>query len=230
MLNPNEGETVEVSAGGMESESQDLGEKISRLEKVVRGSGRDMLALTRGQRETQEAVQALQTRLDDLELAIKGVSQNVWRASQENQARSQAVEDQVAGVLRDLEKRVRDELQFQIYKNAVQAIFPALDDMDHVLEQGSALEGAQADGVLQAMLLVRRKFNDSLRRLGLDEIEVREGQTLFDPALHQAAAPDLVPPGLQEKDAPPGTILKVIRAGYGLNGRVLRAPQVIVKS
>jgi molecular chaperone GrpE (heat shock protein) len=79
-------------------------------------------------------------------------------------------------------------------------------------------------------MLVRQKLVEGLRALGLEEIAVEPGVTVFDPAVHQVAERDL-PEGLVlDTDVPRGTVLFRRRAGFQLSGRVFRPPQVIVKT
>lgn len=220
-----------VSTDDDMEELQSLIEKLSRLEKVVRGAGRDSLAIVRGQRETQTTLQAIQARLDDLELTTKGLSQTVWRAAQESQGHLQNAEQHFAGALRELEKRVREEMQWQLYKSTLQAIFPALDDMDLVIGNQKVLaeKSGEEDGFLEAMILVRKKLSEGLRTLGLEEITIEEGVTPFDPSLHEAVEPDIPLDLLSDKAVPPGTIIRVRRTGHRFGGRIFRVPQVLIK-
>lgn len=209
----------------------DLVDQLSRLEKVVRGLGRDSLTLTRGQRETHSTLQTIQSRLDDLDLTIKGLSQTVWRATQESQGHLQNAEQHFAGAIRELETRVREEIKWQLYKSAAQAILPALDDLDLVLGNQQVLvqRAGEEDPLLEAMLLVRNKFSEGLGALGLEEIPIEEGVTQFDPALHQVVEPDIPDELLNGPGFSSGTIIRIRRRGYNLNGRIFRVPQVLIK-
>ena len=210
----------------------DLAEYLPRLERVLRGIARDGLNVTRSQRDAQTALQTILGRLDDLELSTKGMSQAVWRAAQESQTHMQSAEQHFAGAIRELETRVRGELRWQLYQSALQAIFPALDDLDLVIGNQRSLAGAseQDDGLLKAIMLVRQKFADGLRMLGLEEIPIEEGVTRFDPDTHHQIASDVPLDLLDSSDLPSGTIVRVRRFGYRLDGRVFRIPQVLVKA
>ncbi len=174
-------------------------DKLARLERIVRSMGQDSAELLR--------------RLQDIEKTIQGA------------------EEHYAGSLRELEARVREELQWQIHKSCLLAVMPGLDDLDLVIthEQGR-MGGEVAEGsLLEALLLVRQKIADGLGTFGLDEIRVTPGETAFDPAVHQVAPSDLPAGVVPELDVPRGTILLQRRAGFRLNGRVIRPAQVIVK-
>jgi molecular chaperone GrpE (heat shock protein) len=215
----------------------DLGGKIAQLERLVRSVARDSLALSRGQRDAEAQLQAIQTHLDDLELTTKGVGQTVWRAVQEALGQLQNAEAHYAGAIRELEARVRAEIQWQVYRSAAQSMLPALDDMDLVIGNQRALArkaaagAAQAqDSVLEAMVMVRRKLVEGLRALGLEEIPIQEGATRFDPAWHEVTEPDISPEFLDDAGAPPGIIYRVRRAGFQFDGRIFRVARVLVKS
>ena len=211
-------------------------ESTERLERLVRGMARESLEIARGQREIQASLQGLPAALEAVDLSLKGVSQQVWRYTQDGQAGISNAEQHFAGAIRELEARLRAELQSLIYRNACLALLPALDDLDLVIGNQRSLQ-PEADGddhLLQAVAIVRQKLAEGLRALGLEEIPVEAGRTTFDPALHQAVESDLaagIPaPRDLPRDLPRGTILMVRRAGYRINGGVLRTPQVIIAS
>jgi molecular chaperone GrpE (heat shock protein) len=206
----------------------ELGDRVIQIEKLVRGLSRDSLATTRSQRELQGNVQAMRERLDDIELATKSVSQEVWRAMQDNGTRLEKTEQYFASAIRELEHRLTEELKWQLHKTVFAAIFPAMNDLDLSIEHQNRTAGAAEDKFLEGILLIRQKFDDGFQKLGLDEILINEGETLFDPSLHEAVDANNSD-DVQSADVPSGTIIQVRRKGYTLNGRLFRAPLVIVK-
>lgn len=206
-------------------------EKFARLERLLRGVGSDSLETKRTQRETLAALQGLKAQLDGFELDLKGTVQNTWRLAQESQQGIARAEEHYAGALRELEARVRDELQQQLYRNAAQAILPALDDMDLTLFTARARHGIRDGdgGLLEAMELVRAKLVEGLRLIGWDEIPIEVGVTQFDPSQHRAVEPDVPAEALADVDAPKGSILYVRRAGFRREKQVVREPHVLVK-
>jgi len=211
-------------APGAGADGAGAAEKLDRLERLVRGVSRDNM-------ELQAALTAVRGRLEDLDLGVKGMTQSAHRAVQEGQAGIQNAEKHFAGALRELEARVREEMQWQIQRGALQAVFPALDDLELVIahERQTAGGAVPAGSVLEALVMVRQKLMDGLRAIGLEEIVVEPGVTVFDPALHQHTAADLPPEAIPDLDVPRNTILLLRRPGYRFQGRVFRAPQVIVK-
>jgi molecular chaperone GrpE (heat shock protein) len=219
------------AAEGATPEGGGAPDRLDRLERLVRGVSRDNLELQRGQQEVLAAVAAMRGRMEDLDLTLKGVAQTVGRAVQEGQAGVQNAEKHFAGALRELEARVREEMQWQIQRGALQAVFPAVDDLELIIahERQAAGGAVPAGSVLEALVMVRQKMMDGLRSIGLDEIAVEPGVTRFDPAVHQLTASDLAAGAVPDLDVPRDTILILRRPGYRFQGRVFRAPQVIVK-
>ena len=177
----------------------------------------------------------IEDKLARLERIIRSTGQDsveLLRRLQEIEKTIQGSEEHYAGSLRELEARVREELQWQIHKGCLLAVMPGLDDLDLVIihERGRAGGEVAGGSVLEALLLVRRKIADGLRTFGLEEIGVEPGSTAFNPAVHQVADSDLPAGVVPDLDVPRGTILLQRRTGYRLNGRVIRPAQVIVKT
>ncbi len=202
-----------------------LEEKLTRLERIVRAAGRDSLESAQGSRE---ALQEVQARLGQVDLLVTSVGEIVERASLESRAAMERAEQHFAGAIRELEARLRDEMRWQIYRNAVLAMLPALDDLDLILLHEKGGDGDSGVGLAAAVHLVRQKLVEGLRKLGLEEMVVERG-TMFDPSAHDAAEPDVPVERIEGEDLPRGAVLFVRRAGFRLDGRILRSPQVIVR-
>ena len=160
---------------------ENTAELLSRLERVVRASNKDSMEVARGQREMQQTVQALRERMDDLELQIKGLTQESLQAAQKSQELSQTAKVHFAEALRDLEKRIKEDMQWEFNRATALAVFPALNDLDLVIEQQRLLNGGEDDSLLEAVEMVRGKFDQALQKLGWRQIEIKIGETKFDP-------------------------------------------------
>lgn len=90
----------------------------------------------------------------------------------------------------------------------MQDILPVLDSFDVATKSGKD----------EGMLLVRVQLMDVLKKRGLEEIEVREGET-FNPERHESL--DVV-----ESHHPAGSVAEVVQRGYTFQGRVLRPARV----
>ena len=212
----------------VQTTSDTTAELLSRLERVVRASNKDSMEMARGQREIQQSVQELRQRMDELELQVKGLTQETWRTAKESQTLSQTAKEHFAEALRDLEKRIREDMQWEFNRSTALAIFPALNDLDLVIDQQHHLNDGEDDSLLEAIELVRGKFDQALQKLGWREIEIKVGETKFDPEKHEGVEPK---EGFSMEDykVPAGTILKVQRSGYLRGDHVLRSAQVVVK-
>jgi molecular chaperone GrpE len=93
---------------------------------------------------------------------------------------------------------------------------PIVDNLERALEHAGAEAGAVIDGVRA----VRDQAVALLRSLGFPRHD--ETDVPFDPQLHEAVS--VVPDG----DAPAGTVVHVVRAGYGEGTRQLRPAAVVV--
>jgi len=93
---------------------------------------------------------------------------------------------------------------------------PIVDNLERALEHANADAGAVIEGVRA----VREQAVALLGSLGFSRHD--ETGVPFDPQLHEAVS--VVPDG----DAPPGTVLKVLRPGYGEGRRQLRPAAVVV--
>lgn len=117
------------------------------------------------------------------------------------------------------QEREREELQRQATAHVVEALLPALDDLDRAVD---AVRQEVSEDHLQGLLLVRRQVFETLGKMGIEEIEAL-GQP-FDPAFHEAVCMAARP------DVPPMTVTAVFQKGYTLGGRLLKPSRVEVNS
>ena len=105
----------------------------------------------------------------------------------------------------------------------IKELLPVIDSLTLGLEAAKAheAEGRQAlDHFIEGSSMTLKLLLDVLQKNGVIELDPI-GEKL-DPELHQALS--VIP----SPDAEPNTILHVAQKGYLLNGRVIRAAQVIV--
>ncbi|MFG3268528.1 nucleotide exchange factor GrpE [Streptomyces bobili] len=96
------------------------------------------------------------------------------------------------------------------------AWLPVLDNLELALAHADADPGA----IVQGVQAVRDQAVEVLRGLGYPRHE--ETGVAFDPKLHDVASV------VDEADAAPGAVVKVLRPGYGDPGRQLRPATVAV--
>ncbi|MBI3088811.1 MAG: nucleotide exchange factor GrpE [Candidatus Colwellbacteria bacterium] len=115
-----------------------------------------------------------------------------------------------------------------------------LDDFDLALatleKQPASAEATAGKGASErGIYLIRSRFEDILKRRGLERIEVKVGDK-FDPAFHEAIATadspadsaSVATSAKEAASAKAGTIAEEIEAGYTLHGKVIRPTRVKV--
>lgn len=112
----------------------------------------------------------------------------------------------------------REEIQKQANAALILKLLPILDDLKRALEHvpGPEDHGQWMDGIR----LIERNLSSLLESFGTTKIEAAGKQ--FNPWEHEAILFD------ENSDQEEGTVLQVIREGYKLHGKVLRAAQVSV--
>jgi Molecular chaperone GrpE (heat shock protein) len=112
----------------------------------------------------------------------------------------------------------RDRSEFLEYAGMeiVRELLPILDDFD----RAAKTECSDAT-YRQGIDLISQRFADTLKKIGLEPIEVPPG-TEFDPNLHQAVV------RLETEAAPDNTILEEFQRGYNFKGKLLRPAMVKV--
>lgn len=128
-----------------------------------------------------------------------------------------------AAELDNFRKRsARDMQEARAYANAdlLRALLPILDNFEMGLE--AAKVENEKSMIYMGMSMVSRQLNDYLRDMGAEEVPA-EGKT-FDPNLHEAVSQEA------STEIAEGTVLRVLRRGFKLKDRLLRAATVIVSS
>jgi molecular chaperone GrpE len=165
-------------------------------------------------------------RLDDEQIAEPQpqAEQPTQESSQLQETRVQlaVMEDRWRRALADLDnlrKRTARELHRQREDERARVAaewLPVLDNLELALEHAKA----DSDPVVQGIRVVRDQALAVLERLGFprrDDV----GQS-FDPARHEAVST------VEDEHTPPGTIVHVVRPGYGRDEYTLRPAAVVV--
>ena len=156
--------------------------------------------------ETEIVVEAegdLGARLADAEAKRDEYLDHLQRLKAEfDNYRKRALRDQEALVARAHERLVKE-------------LLPVLDDLERALESVDA--DIAGHRWVEGVRMVERKFRAVLEASGVQPIPA-DGEA-FDPAQHEAIT---YAPG------PEGRVVAVIRAGYTVDGRVIRPAGVVV--
>jgi molecular chaperone GrpE len=106
------------------------------------------------------------------------------------------------------------------HENVVKDLLPVVDNLERAIEHASASSGADFEGMLQGVELVRRELLAVLTKHGVEGIEA-EGEA-FDPNVHEALAQ------VEEPSVEAGRVARVLEKGYRLRDRLLRPARVMV--
>jgi len=144
-------------------------------------------------------------------------------AAADLQAQVAELQDRWRRALADLDnlrKRVARDMEQQRSRERARVAaewLPVLDNLERALEHARADPSAIIEGVRA----VRDQAVDVLKRLGFPRHEEDVGTT-FDPSRHEAVRT------VAGTDAPEGTIVEVVRPGYGDSEHQLRPSAVVV--
>ena len=114
---------------------------------------------------------------------------------------------------RDAEQRGERRVQ-----QAIEQFFEPVMNLRRSLAASTTADPAQ---VVAALPMVVHQFNETMARLGLEEVPGVGAS--FDPSVHEALALQPVADASQD-----GKVLMVYAAGWRLGGKVLQAAQVVV--
>ena len=128
-----------------------------------------------------------------------------------------------AAELDNFRKRsARDMQDARAYANGelLRTLLPILD----TFEMGHEAARAEGEGsiIFQGLSMVRGQFQNFLKEQGVEEINALSQP--FDPNLHEAMMQEAHP------DVPEGNVVRIMRRGFRLKDRLLRAAAVAVSS
>jgi molecular chaperone GrpE len=124
----------------------------------------------------------------------------------------------------NVRKRVRrdfeDQLRFATLP-LVKDVLNVLDNLERAL--GAAQSNAASDSLRQGVQMVAEHLKAALAQHQCRAIETAPGDA-FDPHRHEALGQE------PNADIPAGAIVRVVRAGYQMHDRVVRAAQVLLSA
>ena len=130
--------------------------------------------------------------------------------------------------------KLREAIINELHIRAVQRVLPELlrifNDLDDLLMRSEEAAKDESPARLWRVLgAYHRSFYNGLHRLGLEQINVVEKETIFDPHLHECVDTIEDEQFTGAEELPPGTIVKVRRKGYLFQKELFQVPQVIIK-
>jgi molecular chaperone GrpE len=115
-------------------------------------------------------------------------------------------------------EREREDLVDIGVQRAVEALLPALDDLDRA--QANFNNSSELSTVIESLKLISARFTKCLEQLGIKPLEPI-GQH-FDPRLHEPVQQ------IVSTEAPDGTVIHDLRRGYALREKIIRPTLVNV--
>jgi molecular chaperone GrpE len=182
----------------------------------------DQTSPSRGERREDQTTQSMPEEGTDRATATSQRGNGQSARVAELSAEVATLDDRWRRAVADLEnlrKRMAVEVDRErSYERnrAASALLPIVDNLDLALEHAAA----DPRSLVQGLLAVRDQAVNALAMLGFprrDDLGVH-----FDPSRHEAVGSD---PGA---DAVPGTVVAVVRPGYGEGDRQLRPAAVVV--
>lgn len=115
----------------------------------------------------------------------------------------------------------REKEQYCKYatESILEDILPVIDNLELAAEHGRKVEDCK--DIVQGVDMTIKIFMDTLKKHGLEPVEIVEGQE-FDPTWHEAMAEE------EREDMESGNVVQIMQKGYKLKDRLLRPARVIV--
>lgn len=113
---------------------------------------------------------------------------------------------------------VKDREEFTRYatRSLLEELLPVVDNFEMGMQMAAKDPGSM---IYIGMSMVQKQLTDFLTGQGVEYIPTEPGQ-MFDHNIHEAIQSE-------PSDQPEGTILRVLRKGYNLKGRLLRPANVV---
>lgn len=159
--------------------------------------------------KTEQQVPAPEQPADELEQLKAQAAENLagWQRAQADYA--------------NLEKSWQDRQgQFMEMARGALAleILPIKAHFDMAVEH--IPEDARSQAWVQGIVHIQREMQQLLEKVGVQQLPEADA---FDPSLHEAV-------GHEASTQPSGAIVRVVRPGYAMNGKVIQPTQVVVSS
>ena len=118
-------------------------------------------------------------------------------------------------------QKEKDNLYADAVATVTKEFLTVIDNLDRATEGAKKSDEASLEKVIQGMELVGRQAQDTLKKIGVEEIPAERG-TKFDPNLHEAMM------HIDDEELGEQEIAMVFAKGYKYKDRVIRHAQVQV--
>ena len=188
--------------------------QASRLKKMAAHEAIERTRLALAHKESTDRVERLEREHGELKREYRDVSRDVERWREATQALKVQME-----VLRERRRKEReDDRQFGL-GSVIQEMLPVFDHLELAITHASSDPGT----ILAGVQMVMHQLEQTLDRLTVERVDAEHGQP-FLPERHEAVL------HVADTTLAHGAIVELLRPGYMLNGRLLRAARVSVAS
>jgi molecular chaperone GrpE len=111
--------------------------------------------------------------------------------------------------------RERDELVRNTRESVINALLPALDNLERALDHSEA-----GTPLHEGLLQVQKQFERALADFGVTEVVAKPGDP-FDTAIHEAVSQIV-------SELPEGSVVEQLHSAYKIGDRLLRPARVVV--
>ena len=188
--------------------------QATRLKKMAAHEAIERTRLALAHKESTDRVERLEREHGELKREHRDVSRDLERWREAAQAAKVQME-----ALRERRRKEREEAQQFGLNSVIQEMLPVFDHLELAITHASSDPGT----ILAGVLLVMHQLDQSLDRLTVERVVAELGQP-FLPERHEAVL------HVTDTTLPHGAIVELLRSGYMLNGRLLRAARVSVAS
>jgi molecular chaperone GrpE len=188
--------------------------QATRLKKMAAHEAIERTRLALAHKESTDRVERLEREHGELKREHRDVSRDLERWREAAQAAKVQME-----ILRERRRKERDEAQQFGLNSVIQEMLPVFDHLELAITHASSDPGT----ILAGVQMVMHQLEQTLDRLTVERVEAELGQP-FLPERHEAVL------HVADTTLPHGAIVELLRPGYMLNGRLLRAARVSVAS
>lgn len=195
----------EKQAAPPETEVRPVSESEPAPEAGKQGAAQPEAAEAENSAKKDSAVEALKRELDETKKKLKETEAAL--------AKQKDVFLRTAAEYDNYRKRTAREKQ-SVYSDATADAVKEILGVEDNLERALAQENCSAEDLRKGVEMTQKQMQDTLKKLGVSEMEAEGKQ--FDPLLHNAVS------HVEDKKYGENVVVKVLRKGYVLNGKVVR--------
>jgi len=161
----------------------------------------------------------------DVKESVEQEEQEQKDPLEEAQEQLQVEKDKFLRLFAEFEnfKRRTAKERIELFKTAGEGVLkdmlPVLDDFDRAMIE---INKSEDKSLTEGVTLISNKFRNTLNGKGLEQMEVRAGDT-FNADYHEAITQIPAP-----SDEMKGKIIDVIEKGYKLGDKIIRYPKVVI--